>query len=243
MQDTLNVPVSSTQSYSILKNAYDELLQQKAQEQWGQTDAARVMVGCVGSQFLEGCKESVLKAAEIYTQKAKGNCDVFILSSLTVLPPLGLGAMRNWMVQRACLLKYDYLLLIDNDVRLDDPETILRLVNRGKPYITPWFDQSSLSTVHRIADPMFNKGQGILKLNWTTPYCNLIDCSVFPRFSYRPFTDSMIYNEDEYNSVRFRLEGVNIWQDTDLAVSLLRGPVLLCDTLRELKIMPPGGQP
>lgn len=231
------------QSYGVLKNAYDELNQEKARSKWGQTDAPRVLVACIGSKFMDGCKESIIKAAEVYAEKAKGTCDVFIQASLTVLPPLGLGAMRNFMVERAGVQGYDYLLLMDNDVRLDDPETILKLVARGKPYITPWFDQSTLGTTHRIADPMFTPKQGILRLSWTTPYCNLIACSVFRLTGYRPFTDSMIYCEDEYNSLHFRCYGVTIWQDTDLAVSLLRGPRLLCDTMAGLKVMKPGEQP
>mgnify|MGYP001597679846 CR=1 FL=1 len=203
----------------------------------------RLMVACIGSDFMEGVADSVKRMVEHFAQKTGGHYNVVVQESLIALPPLGLGAMRNFQVMRAVEQDYDYLMLLDNDVLLEDPLIAFKLITRNKPYIVPWFDQSGLGNVHRIADPMYERDQGLLQLAWTTPFCNLIEVNSFRLTGLRPFSDNLLYCEDEYNSQFFRVNGVSIWQDTDVHVKLLRGPTMLWEHLKELKPVKPKGTP
>lgn len=209
------------------------------------TEAPSVLLACIGDAFMPGVKEAAFAAVEAYGAVTHGAYELFLLPNLTVIPPLGLGAMRNFMVRRAHLLGYDYLMLLDNDVVLS-PDTITRLVAHGKPYITPWYDQTPFVGNDKfviVNDPMYQAKQGLRVLKWTVPYCNLIRRDLFSVGDFAPFTESMIYHEDCYNSSRFRCRGYDIWQDTDIVVKLLRGPRMLSDHLKEIAICHPFERP
>jgi hypothetical protein len=206
----------------------------------------RVLVVPIGQSFLEGVAEGVIAAAGGYKEAMKAPCDIFVLQSLTVLPPLGLGEMRNLAIMKAYLEGYSHLMIIDNDVVME-PDTVARLVNRGRGFVVPWFEQiyregQSPELIHW---PMFQPGQGLRRLNWTVPYCILYDIELFRSgcVDVRCHTPSMVYNEDEINSVYLRCHGVDLWQDTDTKVKLLRGPRMLHESLKELKIAKPFEMP
>jgi len=206
-----------------------------------------VLVACIGDAFMEGVKEAAIESLEEYGRMSSASLELFVLPSLTVMPPLGLGCMRNFMVRRAALLGYDYLMLLDNDIMLTK-DTISQLVTAGKDYITPWHDQTPYkgsNPFEPLTEPMYQRGQGIRLLQWTVPYCALIRTSVFARTGYAPFTGSMIYHEDCYNSAHFRCNGIDIWQDTDCIVQLLRGSRMLWEHLGDgkIKICKPFEQP
>ena len=197
-------------------------------------------VGCIGNKFMPGTWEAIKEAAGAFHQETGGDFEIQALHSLTVLPPMGLGAMHNFMVQRAYLKGFDLLLLIHNDVLLDDPRVLVKLAGRSKGYITPWFDQQYPDPV-RLTKPTYAQGQGLLRLEWTVPYCAFFEMSVFRATGYRPFSSSLIYSEDEYDSTFFRCNGVDIWQDTDITVKLLRPPGLLAEALKERRVAMPEG--
>jgi len=201
------------------------------------------MVACIGDHFLDGVRESYVTATEVYGSMTGACCFIASQSSLCVLPPLGLGGMRNFMIMRACDLQFDYVMLVDNDVRFDDPETICKLVSRNQLIITPWFDQSEIGQTHLIADPMYRDNIGIRPLEWTVPYCVMFNTMVFKLIGETPYTESMFYSEDEYNSLKMRRHGVEIWQDTHTKVKLMRPPGLLSDSLKGLRIARPGELP
>ena len=204
-----------------------------------------VMVACIGNKFLPGCKEGIFNATHVYSVKTGAKSGIIVEQNLTVLPPLGLGVMRNFMVMTACNEGFDYLLIIDNDVLVDDEDLIIKLVATGKQYVVPYFDQESIrkdGEVYKIHEPMYRKGQGILKLKWTTPYLNLISTMCFRLTGERPFTESMIFNEDCFNSLWFTRHGIQIWQDTNTSVNLLRGPQSLSEHMQGLKLCGPDGE-
>jgi len=212
-----------------------------------------VMVACIGDKFMTGCREGIFNATHVYSVKTGGKSGIIVQKNMTVLPPLGLGCMRNFMVMMACNEGFDYLLIIDNDVLVDDEDLIIKLVATGKQYVVPYFDQSSIipdatklisqnKDIYKIHEPMYRRDQGILKLKWTTPFLNLISTMCFRLTGERPFTESMIYNEDYYNSLFFTRHGVQIWQDTNTSVKLLRGPGMLSDTMSGLRLCGPDGE-
>lgn len=200
---------------------------------------------------MEGVREAAEKALVAFSNQTGGEGDLLILPNLTVMPPWGLGAMHNWLVQHACLGGYDYFLIMHNDVLMDDPQTIVKLISRGRMFITPYFNQSALPEgPQKLNQPAglkenvaYTSGQGVLKLDWTVPYCTLYNTSIFKLTGYRPFSETAIYCQDEYDSTLIRLHGFTLWIDTDVEVKLLRGPSLLADTVGKLKILKPFEQP
>lgn len=208
------------------------------------TKQPSLMVAPIGNAFMPGTRES-LEAAAVAYGKAGGQCKVEVQPNLTVIPPLGLGDMRNFAIEKAVINGFDYLMIIDNDVLVDAPDTFIKLVGRSKQYLTPWFDQSPIGRNILIQDPMYNTGQGLLKLNWTVPYCNLFQVQMFRQLQwFRPFTGAAVYQEDEFNSLHFRCRGVDIWQDTDTPVKLLRGPRMLWEMIGDkVRILKPFENP
>ena len=206
----------------------------------------KVLIVPIGQNFLPGVAEAIIATAREYQRLAQATCDIFVLQSLTVLPPLGLGEMRNLAIMKAYLEDYAYLMLIDNDVLLE-PDTVIRLVNRGKGFVVPWFEQlyKTDGTSDAIHWPIFAPGQGLRELAWTVPYCILYDMALFHsgQVDVRCHTPSMLYNEDEINSVYLRCKGVALWQDTDARVKLLRGPRMLWESLEGLKLAKPFQMP
>ena len=196
---------------------------------------------------MPGVQEAAVKCAEVYSEMM-GPCHVAGQPNITVLPPLGLGAMHNFLIMKACEAKFDYLLFLHNDVLMEDPGTLVKLVQRGKPMIIPYFDQSEIPGIdkigpHKIAEPMFTKDQGVLQIKWTIPACLLFNTMVFAVAGERPYSESMFYNQDEFDCLWFQRHGITIWQDTDTKIKLLRGPGLLADTLKGLRILKPGEHP
>ena len=207
-------------------------------------DAPLLVVACVGAAFLPGTRESYEMAATTFLKATGQKVVISVLRNLTVLPPLGLGAMRNFAILQSLLeLKPRFVMLIDNDVLFDDPEILLKLTSHNQEFVTPWFDQSPIGKRHRIHAPMLDKGQGLLEIKWTVPYCVLWRVTALNRLGPQFYTETMIYNEDEFNCLRFRFNGVKIMQDTNSHVTLLRPPGLLADTLGKLRVLLPGENP
>ena len=206
----------------------------------------KVLVVCIGQNFMEGVADSIVAASNEYMRVNQAPCDIYVLQSLTVLPPLGLGEMHNLAIMKAYLENYSHVMLIHNDVLLDDSQIIIKLMNRAKGFIVPLFKQVYREGPAEVIQwPMFNMDQGLRELAWTVPYCVLYDMDIFRsgRVDVRCFTPTMLYNEDEINSVYMRCHGITLWQDTDVKVKLLRGPGMLCDTLEGLKLAKPFEMP
>lgn len=210
-----------------------------------------LFLACIGNTFMDGVREAAEAATVAFANATGGMGIMWVQPNLTVISPLGLGDMRNFMVERACLGGFDWIALLDNDVVLET-DTMTRLAAHSRDFVVPFFDQSALGAAYKLTHPVdeprlnVQYAQGLRELAWTVPYCNLIRTSVFQKIGYRPFTGSMIYCEDEFNSMHFLCHGVRIWQDTDTVVKLLRPPRLLCDTIgkaSELKILKPFEMP
>ena len=199
------------------------------------------MVG-IGDNFMPNCKESAQTATDAVNKEIGLQAQMMVLKNLTVIPYLGLGAMRNYAIGIACEGKADWLAILDGDVLIEDPLTFVKLIKHTKGFIVPWFDQSGLEGNHLIADPMYKADQGVQELKWTVPYCVLYHTSIFNRIGYRPHTETMIYDEDHYNCLYLSLMGIKLWQDTNTKVKLLRGPGLLADTFK-FKVLKPFENP
>ena len=201
-----------------------------------------VLVANIGNAFLPGVQEAVEAAANVYARTG-ARCVVAVQPNLCVVSPFGLDSMRNFMVLRACAAGFDYILFLDNDVLLEDPETVVKLVARGHLYIIPWFDQSPIGRNEILGNPMYDADQGLMRMEWTVPYCSLINTAAFKLAGRRPFGEQPIYSKDEYDSLWFTQHGVEIWQDTNVKVKLLRPPGSLVNMVGNLRPLKPFEMP
>ena len=191
------------------------------------------LIAPIGDQFLSGCKESLvatakdLEANDIITK-------VIGIQNVCVQPFHGLGAMRNQAILNALQNQADYLLIVDNDIRLSDPTAIRALIASSKEIIVPWFDQRALAQPgiwHKIQSPMPAPNQGLIELQWIAVNCILIATSIFRFVDPRLFTDPMITNEEGYIFDYLRFKGVRLWQDTGVFVEMLRPPTRLWEVM------------
>lgn len=200
----------------------------------------RCMIAPIGNAFMEGCKEQLIATADDlrrngYETKIEGVPDI------CVTPFHGLGAMRNIVIISALLWGADYILIVDNDIRLSDPTVARRLISHNLSIVTPWFDQRPFASKdgiwHVIQNPMPEPRHGLLKIEWVAVNCILFATKVFQVIDPRLFTDPMIVNEEEYLFSYLKWKGFELWQDTDSIVEMLRPPTAFW------KLIPGGKNP
>lgn len=200
----------------------------------------KCFIASIGQEYLSGCKESIIAAIDDLTSHS---CDVVFVGihNICIQPFHGLGAMRNQAIIQALLRQMDYVLIIDNDIRLVDPTIVWKLMQTGKPVVTPWFDQRHCSLgdgVHRwymVQNPTPEPHQGLVPLEWVAVNCILFATSVFNTVGPRLFTDPMITNEEQYIFDYLKLKGFQLWQDTDSIVEMLRPPTRFWDLIADGK--------
>lgn len=186
----------------------------------------------MSNAFMDGVQESIRVAAE-YAKERNITTGFGFIQNLCVTPFHGLGAMRNMAIMEAIAGNWDYLFLIDTDIRLDDPSVIHKLVTDSKLVISPFLDQSLIHGKHwkAISNPMLSSGQGIRRLNWIATNCTLFDVALFKMLGPRLFLDPMITDEESYIFNYLALYGVKLWQDTDVMVTMLRPPTKMWEVI------------
>jgi len=205
------------------------------------SDLPNVFITFMGDNFMPGVKEAATAAAKrIWEMDWTGALGS--VGNLCIKPYQGLGAMRNQAIMSALNNNASHILILDNDVLLSDPDTIKKLVERNRLCIVPWFDQSSFTTVdkfRRVSWPAYYPNQGIQRLQWHTTNCLLLDLRVARLAGCRIFTDPLIVSEEAYIFEYLASCGVNLYQDTDVQVTLLRPPSdMRANIIEELSKMP-----
>ena len=188
----------------------------------------RLLVSSIGTDWLPGVREGIDVAVQAF-QDAGGEAGVQAIGNLCIIPYMALEAMRNYGIMMARQWRMDYILLIENDVLITDPKTLVKLVTKGCPIISPYFDQTELippgvEKAHTLYGPMYKANQGLKQVDWTVRSCVLFDCRVFDRIGERPFIDVSMYDVDRYHGLYFQRCGVDWFMDTDTSVKLLRYP-------------------
>ena len=202
------------------------------------SECPHVLVACMGKDFLPGTYESIQEAVK--TATAQGiTVTTTAIHDLCITPFHGLGAMRNIAILRAFEYSATHVLIIDNDIKLSDPLTIVELVRADKLVVTPWFDQTPCEKGkglwQLIQEPLPKPQQGLVLLNWVAVNCILFDLTLFRLLGPRLFTDPMISNEEDYIFTYLRHYGVRLWQHTNVIVEMLRPPTKMWEVI-------PGGR-
>ena len=188
------------------------------------------LIAAIGTDFMPGVQEA-LQAAIGETANNGWQMTFMAIKNLCIEPFRGLGAMRNWAAQEALAGGYDYLLTVDNDVLFEEKDALLRLLRRGQIVVVPWYDQRPYQKEDSdgipwdyLTEPLLAPNQGLIPIQWAAVSCVLYNVVVFRYAGQRLWTDALISNEEAYYFKALRNLGIRLWQDTDVHVSLLKGP-------------------
>jgi len=183
------------------------------------------LIVCIGDDFMEGTLESIVMAA--MRLRAAGISPVMLtIKSVCIVPNEGVNMMRNYAAIKTLEHNADWMFMIDNDFRLDDPDTILKLIRAGKQIVCPWYDQRGINgnLMERVSSPMLYPNQGLVPLTWVSVNCVLFHQSVFRVAGPEIFSGPLVTNHEEYIFAKLRTHGVRLWQDTDVYATMLRNP-------------------
>jgi len=183
------------------------------------------LVASIGTDFLPGCLEALTRAM-LFARDAGISMSYQVIRNVCIKPNEGVPFMRNDAITAAMEGDYDYLLMVDNDVLVSDPATIIKLILAGPPLITPWYDCSSLNGMDfpRVARPMYYPNQGILPLHWVSINCLLFHVGILRAIGPYIFPEAIVTNKEEHIFRRLKVAGFKLYQDTSTAVELLRMP-------------------
>ena len=186
----------------------------------------RIMVASVGQHFMPGVRESIMEAC-LYTKAQGYHVESMVVFDLCVgLEANGVSAMREFAAISALRDDMDYLLLVENDVRFDDKEIIIKLMNAGKHIVAPMLNQQEINGTEwkRLSHPLLYPMQGLVPLHWHVFSCLMFDMLVFERLGVRCFVSAPISNYETFFFTWAATQRVRLWQDTSSLVTLLRNP-------------------
>ena len=116
--------------------------------------------------------------------------------------------------------------MIDGDFLMEDPNTLLTLIQSRYHIVAPWYDQDDVNpgAYERVQYPMIESGQGIIPIKWISTNCLLFDSLVFRIAGTQIFSGEMVTNHEDYIFLQLRNYGIKLWQNTSVQVKMLRKP-------------------
>jgi hypothetical protein len=130
-----------------------------------------------------------------------------------------LGAMRNECIMKA-LQGYEYLLYVDNDVQ-PEKETLLRLVNRQLPLVSPMvFEPATGKPLH---GPEQKPYTGLQPVRWNVLTMMLWHTGIF-RSTGPEFWNDSIGADEGYHFQKLWGYGFRPYMDTDIVLKVFDNP-------------------
>lgn len=181
-------------------------------------------MGNVGTRYLPGVREGIASAVEF----AKRFADVSVVEqpNISMLPFFGLAWMRNRLCMQAFEENYTHVLLVENDVIMDAFHTLTIMVEADKDIIVPAFSLQYPEDC-KVQEPVLDRKQGVKEIDWSVVSCIMFKVDAFQKMSPYPFDNMCIYLEEATHFQKWRLQGVQAYQQTDVAVTLMRKPTPL----------------
>ena len=199
-----------------------------------------VYVSYTGNDFLPDVLETGRTAVAVLA-KAGIMSTLAVVNDVCVTPFHGVGAMRNHSIINGLEANATHVLIIDNDIRVDDPKAFLKLVEADKLVVSAWFDQTPCETEPGVwqvlQNPTLEPHQGLVPIKWVAVNCVMFNLCIFRMLGPRLFTDPMITNEEEYIFSYLRYYGVELWQHTDAVVQMLRPPTKIWEIVPNGRLM------
>ena len=137
------------------------------------------------------------------------------------------GKMRQWLLEYARSMEYDYYFMVDSDLILH-PDTLCHLISQKKDLIselfwTRWtpdgdllpnawdFDAYKFNSAERLLE--FSKA-GVYKIGMAGACFLMSKKAIMSKVSYKPIYNVSFWGEDRAFCVRAACEGLDIWLDT-----------------------------
>lgn len=193
----------------------------------------KLLVANVGTRYMPGVKDAIGRAVERCRETAP--VDVVEQPNISMLPFFGLAWMRNRLCMRAYEGGYSHILLVENDVLIEQQDTIARMLAADRDILVPWFSFGYEEDCI-VQEPVLKPGQGVQPITWAVVSCIMLRCGLR---SVHPFDNMCIYLEEETHFQKWRLQGLLAFQHTDVLVTLLRKPTPLWE-VDFTKVQTPG---
>lgn len=188
------------------------------------------LIAAMGSYWQPGCLDSV-KAMAKFTWDYGYEVCFYEEPDRCYSPFDAMGSMRNMAYMRAIREGWEYVLYVDNDV-LPPPDTLVRLLQRNVPIITPIIVYSDNGD-HGLSMPKMEQGKGLAMVGSTVLSCLLIRTSVFFPWATGGFWGNAIGDDEEYHFTKLEHAGHRPFVDTDEVVTCVTPPHFPLDAKRK----------
>ena len=135
--------------------------------------------------------------------------------------------MRNRLCMKAAEDGFTHVVLIDNDVIVNNPESFVSMMRMDKEIQVPDYYDATHSNMKLIDSGHAHRVGIYKKINWAVISCVMFKVIIFKLISSCPFHDTFCYCEEETTFQRWRLLGAQAYQNLDAFMTLLRPPTNL----------------
>ncbi len=147
----------------------------RAAEYWEHISPNAVMVAVIGNHYKPGAWQHIADMVTFTNQKGI-RCALSEMQDRCFNPYDALGTMRNEAILKAQLGGYDWLCMVDADVK-PDADLLYRLLGWGMPIIAPFIVEAG--TGRKLHGPHWEPDQGLRPLKWCVLSMLLFRTTVF----------------------------------------------------------------
>lgn len=186
----------------------DKLTQPTA-SRWAHMRPDSVLVASISNHWRPGCWQRVIDMI-LYSQSQGVYAALQEIQDRCFNPYDALGTMRNEAVLQAQIEGFEWLLMVDTDVK-PEKDMLIRLLAHQMPIMAPYVVEPG--TGRRLFGPSWEPNQGVKPLRWTVLSMVLFRTTVFNCFGHNFWSDAVGADEG-YHFMKFWHVGHQPWQDT-----------------------------
>jgi hypothetical protein len=176
---------------------------------WAHMRPDSVLVASISNHWRPGCWQRIVDMI-LYSQTQGVYAALQEIQDRCFNPYDALGTMRNEAVLQAQIEGFEWLLMVDTDVK-PERDTLIRLLGHQMPIMAPYVVEPG--TGRRLFGPSWEPNQGIKPLRWTVLSMVLFRTSVFNCFGHNFWSDAVGADEG-YHFMKMWHVGHQPWQDT-----------------------------
>ena len=201
-----------------------------------------IVLAHIGQYVMSGVKEAAEAAGKEALEHGYNTKIVFI-QDLSFWLHMGILAMKNFGLMKAIEAGADHAVLLDNDVVLGK-DSLWLLASRNAPIVSPIFLPMTFLKEGEYPPPLSHPSplpdQGLVSVVWVASGCLMFSKTALSLLGPTPFTDAHIAHIEEYDHLKWKLQGADTFMDTDVHVTLLREPKRRSQIESEGPLKPPG---
>jgi len=181
---------------------------------WAHMRPDSVLVTSISNHWRPGCWQKVVDMI-MYSQTQGYYVALQEIQDRCFNPYDALGTMRNEAVLQAQIEGFEWLLMVDTDVK-PERDTLIKLLSHQMPIIAPYVVEPG--TGRRLFGPSWDPNQGVKPLRWTVLSMVLFRTTVFNCFPYGQFWADAVGADEGYHFMKLWHMGHQPWQDTSTIV-------------------------